>query len=207
MPSPFPGLVSMPHPRRMITPRSPSATPARRRICNASSPAPAMTITVNNGVVAFRIEASPLGMKVWPITISENGMTLLSSPIAQNGFQPIMPLGRPILCARSNGSRIAAPSATRKNTSVSGGNSRRAAPLKKNEPPQRTESTASSDQSRASIRLSLAGMASHIGDPTCRLVRRSGRCHPISEMAPKGPRSGSRHHYAPRRRYRQQPPR
>jgi hypothetical protein len=59
---------------------------------------------------------------------------------------------------RSSGSSMAAPSATRKNTSVSGGNSRRAAPLKKNDPPQRIESTASSDQSRASIRLSFGSI-------------------------------------------------
>ena len=163
MPNPCPGLVSMPHPRRMTTPTTPRTTPATRRTCKASSPAIAMTITVNSGVVAFRIEARPLGMKVWPITISENGMTLLSSPITTNGFQPAAPLGKPIPCTRSSGRRIAAPSATRSNTRVSGGNSRKPAPLKKNEPPQRTESTASSDQSRASIRLSFGGMASHIG--------------------------------------------
>lgn len=69
-----------------------------------------------------------------------------------------MLLGKPIPCMCSSGSRMPAPSATRKNTSVSGGNSRNAAPLKKNEPPQRTESTASSDQSRASILLSFGGM-------------------------------------------------
>lgn len=61
-------------------------------------------------------------------------------------------------CIRSNGSSIAAPSATRNSTSVSGGHSRNAGPLKKNEPPQRTDSTASSDQSRASIRLSFGDM-------------------------------------------------
>jgi hypothetical protein len=142
----------------MITPTNPSATPATRRTCNASSLAAAITSTVNNGVVALRMEASPLGMKVWPITIRENGMTLLSSPIATNGFQPATPLGRLIPCMRSSGSRMAAPKTTRRNTRVSGGNSRNAAPLKKNEPPQRIESTASSDQSRASIRLSFGDM-------------------------------------------------
>src|SRR5437879_7810199 len=86
-------------------------------------------------------------------------------------------------CRRSSGTRMAEPSATRKNTSVSGGNSRNAAPLKKNEPPQRTESTASSDQSRASIRLSFEGMASHLGGRACRLGQRGGYCHPISGKA------------------------
>ncbi|MET3339713.1 hypothetical protein ABIF52_000094 [Bradyrhizobium japonicum] len=94
MPNPCPGRVSMPHPRRMTTPTTPRTTPATRRICRASSPAIAMTVTVNSGVVAFRMEASPLGMMVWPITISENGMTLLSSPITKNGFQPNVPLGK-----------------------------------------------------------------------------------------------------------------
>jgi hypothetical protein len=184
MPSPCPTRVSTPHPRRMITPERPNATPATRRSRKASSPAAAITITVNSGVVAFRIDASPLGMKVWPTTISENGMTLLRSPIATNGFQPAMPLGKPMPWIRSSGSRMAAPSATRKSTSVSGGNSCSAAPLKKNEPPQRTESTASSDQPRASIRLSFGGMASHGGGPTCRLGQCCEQRHPIADDAP-----------------------
>jgi hypothetical protein len=79
---------------------------------------------------------------------------------------------------------MAAPSATRKSTSVSGGNSRSAAPSKKNEPPQSTESTTSSDQSRASIRLSFEGMASHDGGRDSRLRQRGGQRHPISDDAP-----------------------
>src|SRR3954451_18813413 len=168
----------------MITPARPSATPATRRSRKASSPAAAITITVNSGVVAFRTDASPLGMKVWPITISENGMTLLRSPIVTNGFQPVTPLGKPTPWIWSSGSRMAAPSATRINTSVSGGNSSSAAPLKKNEPPQRTESTASSDQSRASIRLSFGGTASHIGRRDSHLGQRGKQRHPISDDAP-----------------------
>src|SRR3954468_5906883 len=168
----------------MITPARPSATPAKRRSRKASSPAAAITITVNSGVVAFRIDASPLGMKVWPITISENGMTLLKSPIATNGFQPLTPFGNRMPWIRSSGSRMAAPSATRKSTNVSGGNSRSAAPLQKNEPPQSTESTASSDQSRASIRLSFGDMASHDGGRDSRLRQHGEQRHPISDDAP-----------------------
>ena len=47
-------------------------------------------------------------------------------------------------------------SVTRKNTSVSGGNSRSTTPLKKNEPPHSTDSRPSSDQSRASMEVLLA---------------------------------------------------
>jgi hypothetical protein len=45
----------------MITPIRPTSTPPTRRIESFSSPLAAITSTVNSGVVAFRIEASPLG--------------------------------------------------------------------------------------------------------------------------------------------------
>ena len=80
----------------MTTPIRPTTTPATRRARSVSSPAAAITITVNSGVVAFSIEASPLGIQVWPVTISENGSTLLNSPIAKNGVQPENPLGHAI---------------------------------------------------------------------------------------------------------------
>src|SRR6185369_3566269 len=101
--------------------------------------------TVNSGVVALRIEASPLGMVVCPITISENGSTLLNKATAKNGRQPEMPFGNGRRQARSSGSRISAASATRSSTSVNGGNSRSTTPLKKNDPPHSTESADSSD--------------------------------------------------------------
>jgi len=44
----------------MATPINPMTTPATRRACSFSSPAAAITRTVNSGVVALRIEASPL---------------------------------------------------------------------------------------------------------------------------------------------------
>ena len=72
-----------------------------------------------------------------------------------------------------------AASATRRNTTVSGGNSFSTTPLKKNEPPHRTESRPSSDQSRASIEVSFAVMAAHICD-RADLFRRAGFSHPIS---------------------------
>src|SRR5712664_1339568 len=69
---------------------------------------------------------------------------------------------------------------TRSNTTVSGGNSRSTTPLKKNDPPHSTDSNASSDQSRASIRLSLAGICgSHLRE-SADAYRKSRRDdHPI----------------------------
>ena len=55
----------------MATPISPITTPARRRAESRSSPAAAITSTVNTGVVALRIEASPLEMNVCPVTIRQ----------------------------------------------------------------------------------------------------------------------------------------
>src|SRR5450631_464793 len=55
-----------------------------------------------------------------------------------------------------------AASAPRSKTSVSGGSPRNTTPLKKNDPPHSTESRPSSDQSRASIRLSQDVIAAHV---------------------------------------------
>ena len=60
MPKPWPLLKPRCWPCRMATPISPMTTPATRLALSFSSPAAAMTSTVNSGVVAFRIEASPL---------------------------------------------------------------------------------------------------------------------------------------------------
>lgn len=73
-----------------------------------------------------------------------------------NGIQSLSVDGsfRPQASVADN--RIAAASKTRRLTRVSGGRSFRATPLKKNEPPQSTDSTMSNTQSRASIRVSLS---------------------------------------------------
>src|SRR5215475_3228844 len=65
---------------------------------------------------------------------------------------------------RSSGSSISAARLTRNSTSVSGGNPFKARPLKKKEPPHKTESTPSSAKSLASIRPSFEVMAAH---PSC----------------------------------------
>src|ERR1700676_4881721 len=71
-------------------------------------------------------------------------------------------LGKRIRQTHTIGSRMMAASATRNKTSVSGGSSFSTIPLKKNDPPHSTESTQSSDQSRASIRSSLDVIAAHV---------------------------------------------
>ena len=90
-----PPARSRPWPRRMITPTRPARTPTTRRAASGSSPAAAITRTVNSGVVALSTEASPLAIRVWPETMSENGMTLLRSPITRNGIQPAQARGQP----------------------------------------------------------------------------------------------------------------
>src|SRR3954463_655518 len=74
-----------------------------------------------------------------------------------------------------------AASATRRNTTVNGGNSFSTTPLKKNDPPHRIESRPSSDQSRASIEVSFEVIAAHICD-LADLFRCAGLSHPISGM-------------------------
>ena len=74
-----------------------------------------------------------------------------------------------------------AASSTRNSTSVNGGSSRSTTPLKKNEPPHRTESRPSSDQSRASIRPSLTVIAQEPGESRNQLDRTHAAVHPISD--------------------------
>jgi hypothetical protein len=114
------------------------------------------------------------------VTISENGSTLLNRAMRKNGLQPLHRFGNGSRCAQSTGSRIMAASSTRNSTSVNGGSPRSTTPLKKNDPPQRIESRPRSDQSRASIVVSLAVMAAQIGRQTA-LFSCTGLCHPIPE--------------------------
>src|ERR1700716_2791720 len=109
---------------------------------------------------------------------------LLRSAMAKNGFQPERPCERRIRYTHNTGSRIIAASATRSKTTVSGGNSFRNTPLKKNDAPHSTESSASKAKSRASIRLSLAVIASHICADRVRLYSKSWNYgHPIPAQA------------------------
>ena len=124
------------------------------------------------------------------MTISENGRTLFRNAMAKNGFQPDSVSGKLIRYAHSTGRRIRAASATRSSTTVSGGNSRSTTPWKKNEPPHSTESTASSNQSLASIRWSLEIICgSAIQDRADAYGKGRNAGHPIPETASRWRRS------------------
>ena len=98
------------------------------------------TKSVNRGVVAFRIEARPEAIWVWPQKIRPKGTRLFIRPIAaklrhgvpaRNSSLPAM--------ARTTLSATAAK-ATRQKTTDSGGSSANATLAKKNEPPHRMDS-------------------------------------------------------------------
>src|SRR6185312_11759884 len=125
----------------------PIATPAMRCPVRRSSPAAAITSTANSGVVALSTAASPLETIVCAIRNSENGMTLLTSPMTAKGSQSAARFGSVPPSAAMTASRHSAPPATRTKATVSGGTSRSATPLKKKEPPHSTESRTSSTQS------------------------------------------------------------
>src|SRR5665213_1311955 len=96
-------------------------------------------MTVEIGVVAFRIAASPEAMWLWPHTTRQNGTTLLSRPMAKNARQARPSAG----VSLSSTFRINAANPTRSNTMVNGGKVLIRTPAKKNEPPHRTDSSSS----------------------------------------------------------------
>src|SRR5580700_8044857 len=96
-------------------------------------------MTVNNGVVALRIDATPEAMCDWPQTMREKGNTLLRKPMPKKATQTRRSRGRPDPKNRRTTSKMAAERATRATTTVKVGNSFTATPLKKNEPPHRTD--------------------------------------------------------------------
>ena len=136
----------------ITTPAKPLMIPTTRpRVSLSSAVARCATMTVNSGVVALRIEASPLAMCVWLHTIRLNGTTLLRKPMPASAAQAEAPRGsrRPIALATRMST--SAPSPTRAHTMVSGGSSNSATLLKKNEPPHNTDSSTSSSHSAADM--------------------------------------------------------
>ena len=118
----------------------------------------------NSGVVAFRIEASPLAIRVWPHRIRLNGTRLFSAPMARKARQAraspgILP--PPVSTARLSAS---AATPTRPSATVSGGRPESATLPRKNEPPQIVESASSSVHSAAPITGARDGS---IGSPGC----------------------------------------
>ncbi len=66
--------------------------------------------------------------------------------MTKNGIQPPNVFGSAPPKILRNGKSPSAPNATRASTTVSGGNSRKPAPIKKNEAPHSTDSRISSSQ-------------------------------------------------------------
>lgn len=163
MPRVFPSKALAPWPRRTATPARPMAIPRIFRATSFSSPNAARMTTANNGVVAFNTEARPLAICVCPVTMSENGMTLLRIAIMMKGVQLFKSGGSLPCSSQWTGTRIAAARATRARTIVSGGNCFTTTPAKKYDPPHRMESRMSKSQSRGSIIFSLAVMGRAIG--------------------------------------------
>ena len=131
-------------PIMIATPQKPIKTPAILfRVIFSSAVRKCATMTPKSGVVALRMEASPLAIWVCPQTMRQKGSRLLRKPIPKNASHTRRSFGsdRPIM--RINTTKASAASPTRSVTILKGGNSRTAMPLKKNEPPQRTERTRS----------------------------------------------------------------
>ncbi len=118
-----------------------------------------VSVTANNGVVALSTEARPLAISFCPNTIAENGTTLLSTAITRNGHQPASEVGSRWPSASTTGISSTAASATRTNTIVSAGSSPTAIPTNRNDPPQSTESAASSSHCVWDIAISLEDLA------------------------------------------------
>ena len=92
------------------TPATPRRTPATRFAVSLSSARKiAATTMPKKAVVAFRMEARPLSISVWPHVISVNGIALFSAPMTKNAVQTRNPRGtdRPRHSTKSH-SRIAA---------------------------------------------------------------------------------------------------
>ena len=106
---------------------------------------------MKSGVVAFRIEARPLAISVWPQKIRLNGMRLFSPPMIRKAPQARYEVGMRKPRARTTRLSATAARPTRPSTTVNGRRSASATSAKKNEPPQRTESATSSSHSNGAI--------------------------------------------------------
>ena len=100
-------------------------------------------MTVEIGVVAFRIAAREEAMWLWPHTIKQKGTTLLRRPMPKNAHQAARVPGMFMPSARTRTLRITAANPTRKNTMVNAGKLLTKMPTKKNEPPHNTDNRSS----------------------------------------------------------------
>ena len=103
-------------------------------------------------MAAFRIDARPALISVWPQVRRLNGTALFRNPMTRNGAQPARVDGMERPDRRTTTHNVSAASATRTSTMVSGGSSRTETPAKKNAPPQMMASTISIVHSIAPMR-------------------------------------------------------
>jgi len=106
---------------------------------------------VKIGVVALRIEATPLATYICPQVSSVKGMTLLMMPMIRNDVHAARVIGSAIPMSLMTMCNTTAAIATRMATTVSGGNSQSAIATKKNEQPQISASSSNKPHSRAFI--------------------------------------------------------
>ena len=144
-------------PIMVATPAKPISTPASLLpVIFSSAVRKWATMTVKSGVVALRIEASPLAIWVWPQTIRQKGMMLLSRPMPKKARHTAHSRGRRRPMMRQTMRSAIAARLTRSVTMVTGGSSLTATPMKKKDPPHRIESATSIAHSRASICFCIA---------------------------------------------------
>jgi len=107
--------------------------------------------TVNKGVVALIMEARPDEMWVWPQTIREKGMALLSNPKTKNDRHSLRDLGTSYPATSKMIHNVAEARPTLIVTIVNGGNSDTATAIKKNDPPHRNDNSSNINQSLGDI--------------------------------------------------------
>ena len=104
------------------TPASPSTTPAiLPGVSFSSRLSHCATSAVKIGVVALKIDASPLSMCFSPTTIKLNGITLLTPPRTRNASSTLRSRGIARRVATTKPSSTTAAIATRPKTIVNGG--------------------------------------------------------------------------------------
>lgn len=117
------------HEFKTMAPASPRITPASPAAVMGSSRVRKCAVTtVNNGVVAFRIAASPPAIWVWPQTMRVNGMALLRTPMIARAIHTSRPRGSCQPSTSAAPCRHSAPIATLSATIVNGGNAVSALP-------------------------------------------------------------------------------
>ena len=135
-----------------IIPAMPNSTPTMRAgVAFSSRVRKCAVSTPHRGVVALRTEAKPLSICVWPQKNRMKGNAALIAPSANNCRQLLASVGS-FSFRYHNASNIGGTaSAIRRKTRVLGGNPRRPSSIRKNAPPQSTDSSRMMPQSAADI--------------------------------------------------------